>query len=262
MTVTSFYRQPVSSIASYTKLQHIIEHILSVNLNCIFLGDFNFNYLDSSHTRGHDLESTYQLKQLITEPTRVTCSTSTCIDHIYTNIPHFHSASGVLPITLSDQFAIFTCLSLKSSQSTKNKLYKRIRNFNQFSQPKGCVTIYADDITLYFSGKNTHVAESNLQNCDDITVKRLKHNHLVVNPSKSTTMLIGTRPKTKNINLAIYIDNIKITQETSIKLLGVEVDANITWNTHISTLAKKISSKIGLVKRLQQFLPSNTVLSL
>ena len=75
-------------------------------------------------------------------------------------------------------------------------------------------------------------------------------------------MLIGTRPKTKNINLAIYIDNIRITQETSIKLLGVEVDANLTWNTHISTLAKKISSKIGLVKRLQQFLPSNTVLSL
>ena len=90
----------------------------------------------------------------------------------------------------------------------------------------------------------------------------VKHNRLVVNPSKSTTMLIGTRPKTKNINLAIYIDNIKITEETSIKLLGVEVDANITWNTHISTLAKKISSKIGLVKRLQQFLPSNTVLSL
>ena len=52
-------------------------------------------------------------------------------------------------------------------------------------------------------------------------------------------MLIGTRPKTKNINLAIYIDNIKISQETSIKLLGVEVDANITWNIHISTLAKK-----------------------
>ena len=128
--------------------------------------------------------------------------------------------------------------------------------------PKGCVTIYADDITLYCSGKNIHVAESKLQNCVDLTVKWLKHNRLVVNPSKSTTMLIGTRPKTKNINLAIYIDNIRITQETSIKLLGVEVDANLTWNTHISTLAKKISSKIGLVKRLQQFLPSNTVLSL
>ena len=35
------------------------------------------------------------VKQLITNPTRVTCETSTLIDHIYTSMPDKHTKRGI-----------------------------------------------------------------------------------------------------------------------------------------------------------------------
>ena len=68
---------------------------------------------DSTSTACHLLKkykeflSTFGLKQLIRSPTRVTCGTSSLIDHVLTNTEEKNSQSGVLEIGISDHQLIF-----------------------------------------------------------------------------------------------------------------------------------------------------------
>ena len=52
----------------------------------------------------YHLCQTFNMKQLVEEPTRVTPQTSTLIDHIYTTMPLRHTTTGVLKWSLSDHY--------------------------------------------------------------------------------------------------------------------------------------------------------------
>ena len=115
--------------------------------------------------------------------------------------------------------------------------------------------MYADDTSLKSSGYTINEVQNKLQHLTDETVSWLNKNRLIVNTKKSTVMLIGTRQRLH------YHDKITITtgddiikQCYSSKILGVELDCNINWKEHINFIAQKISKKLGLLKRLKQFL--------
>ena len=89
------------------------------------LGDFNINMYHnnryivrdgntiSSKFLSHDIKNYHQfctmhgLKQLFQPPTRVTCSTSTLIDHILINTLQRVSHKGVISVGVSDYQLIF-----------------------------------------------------------------------------------------------------------------------------------------------------------
>ena len=48
-------------------------------------------------------------------------------------------------------------------------------------------------------------------------------------------------------------------QVSTSKSLGVLIDANLTWGSHIETLAKKVASGIAAIKRVRQFVPPATL---
>ena len=73
----------------------------------VLIGDFN---VDLTLHRNPMHCQIYGLKQLITNPTRATCESSTLIDHIYTSMPDKHTKSGVVKWTISDHFLIFTVI--------------------------------------------------------------------------------------------------------------------------------------------------------
>ena len=56
-------------------------------------------------------------------------------------------------------------------------------------------------------------------------------------------------------NPSLIIDNFHIEQVSSTKSLGVHIDENLSWNTHIDCVCKKISSALGLIKRIRNFVP-------
>ena len=53
-----------------------------------------------------------------------------------------------------------------------------------------------------------------------------------------------------------------LTQETSIRYLGVYIDYNISWKMHITNISKKIKRSIGILSKLSYFLSTKTLLSL
>ena len=74
----------------------------------------------------------YNCLELITKPTRITPSSSTLIDHIYTTLPLYKATPGILINALSDHLPVF--VSIKSAHVEKvdtNAQFKHdFSNFN------------------------------------------------------------------------------------------------------------------------------------
>ena len=82
-------------------------------------------------------------------------------------------------------------------------------------------------------------------------------NRLTLNVSKTEFMLIGSRQRLSTLSdtLELSIDNVPIEQVFSVKSLGMYIDENLTWHSHIDKLCKKIASAIGVIKRVKPFAP-------
>ena len=80
--------------------ESFLEKLDSLGLEYYLLGDFNCNLssaqYDLNTRRLCEISDLFGLQQLITEPTRITESSSTLIDLIYTNYVDRVACSGVL----------------------------------------------------------------------------------------------------------------------------------------------------------------------
>lgn len=47
----------------------------------------------------------------------------------------------------------------------------------------------------------------------------------------------------------------------SVKCLGVEIDEFLTWDAHISSVSKKVSLGIGVIKKMKPFVPTSNLIS-
>ena len=69
-------------------------------------------------------------------------------------------------------------------------------------------------------------------------------------------MTIGTRQRLDGTDhLNIKADNINIRSVSNQKLMGLYIDENLNWNTHIDNLCKAVSSKISLLRQLAEYVP-------
>ena len=76
--------RPESKASWYTDFEIMMDFVFKAQSNeIILMGDFNLNLLGKPNQRWLDCINTYQLEQVIIEPTRVTATTQTLIDHIY-----------------------------------------------------------------------------------------------------------------------------------------------------------------------------------
>lgn len=112
-TLLSIYRPPQGKHQLFIdKLRETLNNLLMVkgNSKLLVTGDFNIDLLSDSDTRSvrelKALQNEYCLRQLIKHPIRVTCSTQTLIDHIYTNVQcEMIMDCGVLENCISDHFS-------------------------------------------------------------------------------------------------------------------------------------------------------------
>ena len=88
--------------------------------------------------------------------------------------------------------------------------------------------------------------------------KWLIANKLTFNMTKTEFMLIGLRQNLNAVTASpvLSINGTSVKQVPMSKSLGVLIDANLTWGSHIEKLAKKIASCIAAIKRVRQFVAS------
>ena len=72
-------------------------------------------------------------------------------------------------------------------------------------------------------------------------------------------MLVGSRPRLNmSRKLNIQIENNSIQNASKQTLLGIYIDENLTWSTHIDHLCSIIASKISLLRQLSEYVSVET----
>ena len=125
------YRTPNAPVSYYDNILHDFDIIFSYGHNFIVTGDFNYDTSkENQATKVHHIENSFLLNQIIDEPTRVTPSSATIIDHIYISNHIVPAMSGVLPIPISDHYTIFLILASEcvSSSHVHKTVTKRCYN--------------------------------------------------------------------------------------------------------------------------------------
>jgi hypothetical protein len=125
---------------------------------------------------------------------------------------------------------------------------------------EGTLYNYADDNTISYAHSDAQVVKRVLdQECcrliDWFAVNKMK-----ANPEKFQALAIGT--KSRNKHLHFEFKGVTIACEDEVKLLGVTVDYNLKFDSHISTLCKKASRQLNALKRIGKHLNLVQILDL
>ena len=118
-------------------------------------------------------------------------------------------------------------------------------------------TLYADDSTL-----STCIRENEIDRDTKIINTELHKvylwlsaNKILINSTKTKYMVFSY---SKNITLPeIKIGNNTILQTDFTKFLGIYIDTHLTFKHHISEISKKMSKSLGLLFKLNKFLPNS-----
>ena len=101
-------------------------------------------------------------------------------------------------------------------------------------------TMYADDTSIYYTSYHA----SNVQNDLNKDLSKLRDwfdlNKLKLNISKCSFTIMKSGRNRRPANVNVFIGGKTITQENEIKILGVTLDKNLTFTTHIKNLKKNL----------------------
>ena len=115
----------------------------------------------------------------------------------------------------------------------------------------------ADDTNIFFSHKDPQHVIDSLNN----ELKKLSDwfqvNKLSLNVKKSKFMVFKPRQKKHCFDIQLLIDNECIEQVNETMFLGVIyiLDENLSWKSHLSYLANKISKSNGVIYKASFCLP-------
>ena len=181
--VANFYRPPNSSIKGFnSKMQDFflrldMEQHLKNAVEVILLGDFNCNLLNhETHKDTNDFLNLFlsnSFLPLITLPSRVTDTSSTLIDNIWTNAKHDKFSSGLLLEHISDHLPIFY-LQIKDA-NLRYKEKEMIRNLSDKNREK-----FREELLLH--NWNPILSDNNPKSAFDSFAKVIKEKYDICFP--------------------------------------------------------------------------------
>ena len=118
--VSCIYRPPSATKEYYERIVDMFESARMTEYPIISLGYLNFDYVVNetlSTNPIYYIETAYEMRQLINQPTRVDDKTSSILDVILTSHPELHRKSAVLKYALRDHYLIYTHIEFKDTKS-------------------------------------------------------------------------------------------------------------------------------------------------
>ena len=132
---------------------------------------------------------------------------------------------------------------------------------------------YADDSTLHYSTRfNIRPSQHSLQLSRDEAMAHLssdlslisdwgRENLVVFNASKTQFLHLSTRHNLPDVYPLAFNDT-QLNPCPSLNILGISFSSDFSWKSHISSLAKTASMKLGVLYRLRGFLSPTQLLAL
>ena len=121
-------------------------------------------------------------------------------------------------------------------------------------------TQFADDTTITHSGPNLEVLTNEIERELEKVLDWLLANKLIINLTKTHTMLFTNKRVERKIT--IKANNTNLEQKAECKFLGVIVDENITWKSHINHISSKISKTLAILRLLKYTFPKQILKTL
>ncbi len=107
---------------------------------------------------------------------------------------------------------------------------------------------YADDNSLACSDKDLNVVKANLEQASQVAITWFGNNHMKANASKFQVLCIT---KDRIIpSLDLVINGVTLKSDSEVKLLGVYIDARLTFGYHVNEICKKAGNQVRAMARL------------
>ena len=114
---------------------------------------------------------------------------------------------------------------------------------------RSIVCKFADDNTLYYCGGTTENVLKSLQSDLKIVLRWFRNNQTIANPGKFQYRLLG-----KHKPLKIEAEGFHLESAKSVKLLGIIIDHNLTFDTHLSSICKPANAEVKSLSRIRNAL--------
>ena len=128
-----------------------------------------------------------------------------------------------------------------------------------------------DDNTLSYGHPDLNVLTSVLESESNVLINWFKVNKMQANPDKFQVLAVGKKTFDKNMkiciqnstlsgektfdkNMKICIQNSTLSCEETVKLLGMAIDYQLNFDIHISSICRKASQQLNILKRLGRYL--------
>ena len=137
MIVGVIYRRPGTSLIDFNnEMDSILNALKNENKRIYITGDFNLNLLNASNDNNIkqfiDTFHSTNLFNTITKPTRVTTTSATLLDHIWTNDIDNCINNSIIYTSISDHFPVFSSFSFDPNRAilpSESIIYHR--NFSE-----------------------------------------------------------------------------------------------------------------------------------
>ena len=116
--------------------------------------------------------------------------------------------------------------------------------------------IFADDTTIYISGRNIESIYRTMNRELNVVVDWYRANKLSLNETKTNLMLF-TNSSIPVVNIEIIINNIEVKNVPHTKFLGIHIDNKLKWNEHTRVVNQKISRAYYALTKAKYYLPKS-----
>ena len=125
------------------------------------------------------------------------------------------------------------------------------------------VSHFADDTCITQSNKDIKALEISLNHDIENITNWLNANRLSLNVKKSKLLVFHSKQKNKTdlSNFTINIAGSKMEIVDNVKYLGVLIDNNLSWDSYIHSLSKKLGRANGIISKLRHYVPEKTLVS-
>ena len=121
--------------------------------------------------------------------------------------------------------------------------------------------LFADDTNLLHHSKDVNNIQNEINSDLENISEWLKVNRLSLN-IKKTHFMAFTVKNSNRPKLEVKINNMLLQEAEQTKFLGVIIDKNLNWFSHISHISGKIARGLGIILKARKYLPKKTLLGL
>ena len=116
--------------------------------------------------------------------------------------------------------------------------------------PKHQLRLFADDTNLFVSGKDLNLVFTETQELLNNLEQWFLDNQLTLNIEKTCYSIFTNKHVSGK---SLFIHNTEIQRASSVKYLGVYLDENLTWDTHINNVCSYLIKLTGVLNYVSNF---------